>query len=117
MYKRVDVVDRYDDGRPHHARAALKLLGFADEETLEFRWGLDWVVWDADRTTHQHGLHVEFTLRQDVLATTTRVRIEITAEPEALIPAFLIKKASIRALDEASLGLRSKVLSAPPTSF
>jgi uncharacterized membrane protein len=116
MYKHVDVVDRYSDGRPHHVRAAIKLLGFADVEILEFRWGPDWVVWDADRTTHQHGLHVEFTLRQDMPDTATRVRIDITAEPEAVIPNFLIKKASRTVLDEATVGLRNKVLNKPPTS-
>ena len=114
MYKHVDVVDRYSDGRPHHVRAAIKLLGFADEEILEFRWGPDWVVWDADRTTHQHGLHVEFTLRQDVPETTTWVRIDITAEPEALIPNFLIRKAAVTVLDDAAVGLRNNVLGGKP---
>jgi hypothetical protein len=99
-----------------HVRAAIKLLGFADVEILEFRWGPDWVVWDADRTTHQHGLHVEFTLRQDMPDTATRVRIDITAEPEAVIPNFLIKKTGRTVLDEATVGLRNKVLSTPPTS-
>jgi uncharacterized membrane protein len=110
MHKHVDVVDRYPDGRPHHVRAAIKLLGFADEEILEFHWGPDWVVWDADRTAHQRGLHVEFTLSQDVLDGTTRVRVHITAEPATLIPDFMIKRASRTVLEEATAGLRNRVL-------
>ena len=49
-YRRAEVLDRYDDGRPHHVRLAVRVLGRLDEEVLEFRWGPDWLVWDAERT-------------------------------------------------------------------
>jgi uncharacterized protein YndB with AHSA1/START domain len=110
VHKRVEVVDRYDDGRPHHVRVAVKVLGLLDEETLEYRWGPDWLVWDADSTTQQHDQHVEYTLRPDYSRRSTRVRVDITVEPVALIPDFLIKKASETVLDAATEGLRSRVL-------
>ena len=47
-YKRAEVLDRYEDNRPHHVRIAVKVLGILDEEVLEYRWGPDWLVWDAE---------------------------------------------------------------------
>ena len=47
-YRRAEVLDRYEDGRPHHVRIAVKVLGLLDEEVLEYRWGPDWLVWDAE---------------------------------------------------------------------
>ena len=52
-YKRAEVLDRYEDNRPHHVRIAVKVLGIVDEEVLEYHWGPDWLVWDAERTTQQ----------------------------------------------------------------
>jgi len=113
VHKRVDVIDRYDDGRPHHVRVVVKVLGRVDEEVLEYRWGPDWLVWDADRTTQQYAQHVEYTLTPDHARTSTRLRVDITVEPASLIPDFLIKKASLTVLDAATQGLRNRVLGGP----
>ena len=72
-YRRAEVLDRYDDGRPHHVRLAVRVLGRLDEEILEFRWGPDWLVWDAERTKQQYAQHVEYTLRPDHTGTSTVV--------------------------------------------
>ncbi len=32
MHKHVDVVDRYPDGRPHHVRVKVRVLGLSDTE-------------------------------------------------------------------------------------
>ena len=70
-YRRAEVIDRYDDGRPHHVRLAVRVLGVLDEEVLEYRWGPDWLVWDAERTKQQYAQHVEYTLRPDHTGTST----------------------------------------------
>ena len=61
-YRRAEVLDRFDDGRPHHVRLAVRVLGRLDEEVLEFRWGPNWLVWDAEPTKQQYAQHVEYTL-------------------------------------------------------
>jgi uncharacterized protein YndB with AHSA1/START domain len=109
-HKRVEVVDRYSDGKPHHVRVAVKVLGLLDEEVLEYRWGPNWLVWDAERTPQQYGQHVEFTLRPDHVGASTSVRVDITVEPSSLIPDFVITRASNTVLDAATTGLRSRVL-------
>jgi uncharacterized protein YndB with AHSA1/START domain len=109
-YKRAEILDRYDDGRPHHVRIAVKVLGLVDEEVLEYRWGPDWLVWDAERTTQQYAQHVEYTLRPDHTGMSTLVRVDITVEPDSLIPDFLIKRAGKTLIDAATEGLRDRVL-------
>lgn len=110
VHKSAEVVDRYEDGRPHHVRVAVRVLGFVDSELLEYHWGPDWVVWDAERTSQQYAQHAEYTLRSDHEGAETRVRFDITVEPAAPIPTFLIKKVSKTVLRAATEGLRSRVL-------
>jgi uncharacterized protein YndB with AHSA1/START domain len=109
-YKRAEVLDRYDDGRPHHVRIAVKVLGIVDEEVLEYRWGPDWLVWDAERTSQQYAQHVEYTLRPDHTGMSTLVRVDVTVEPDSLIPDFLIKRAGKTLIDAATEGLRNRVM-------
>ena len=109
-YKRAEVLDRYEDGRPHHVRIAVKVLGQLDEEVLEYHWGPDWLVWDAAPTTQQKSQHVEYTLRANHTRESTVVNVNITVEPKSLIPDFLIKKAGKAMIDAATQGLRQRVL-------
>jgi uncharacterized protein YndB with AHSA1/START domain len=113
-YKRAEVLDRYDDGRPHHVRIAVRVLGLLDEEVLEYHWGPDWLVWDAERTKQQYAQHVEYTLRPDHTGTSTVVTVDITVEPDSLIPDFLIKRAGRSLIDAATEGLRKRVTGSRP---
>jgi uncharacterized protein YndB with AHSA1/START domain len=108
-YKRAEILDRYVDGRPHHVRIAIKVLGRVDEEVLEYRWGPDWLVWDAEQTRQQYAQHVEYTLRPDHAGTSTVVRVDITVEPNSLIPDYFIKRAGKSVIDAATEGLRRRV--------
>jgi hypothetical protein len=109
-YRHAEVLDRYDDGRPHHVRLAVRVLGLLDEEVLEFRWGPNWLVWDAERTKQHYAQHVEYTLQPDHTGSSTTVTVDITVEPDSLIPEFLIKKAGKSIIDAATEGLRDRVL-------
>ena len=110
MHRRADVVDRYDDGRPHHVKVTVKILGLIDHEMLEYHWGRDWVVWDADSTAQQHAQHVEYTLHPE--GDKTRVRFDITMEPSAPLPEFLVKRAKKTVLQAATEGLRAYIMGA-----
>lgn len=111
VHKRMEVLDEYDDGRPHHVRATIKILGLVDKEILEYHWGPDWMVWDAEATFQQHGQHVEYNLTPEGIAR-TRVRFDITVEPAAPIPEFLVRRASKVVLKTATSELRERVLRA-----
>ena len=108
IHKHAHVVARYADGRPRLVKVTVKLLGLVDHELLEYHWGRDWVVWDADRTSQQHAQHGEYTLRREGAA--TRVRFDLTLEPSTPLPHFLVKRAKKTVLMAATEGLRRFVL-------
>ena len=107
VHKSAEVVDTHPDGRPHHIKATLKILGITDKEFLEYHWGRWWMVWDAEPTFQQHGQHGEYNLTPE--AGKTRVRFDITLELSAPIPQFLIRRGKKIVLDVALDDLRRRV--------
>lgn len=104
LHKNMEVIDRYPDGRPHHVRATVKVLGLVDKEILEYHWGPDWMVWDAKGTSQQHGQHVEYSLKPEGVGK-TRVRLDLTVEPGRPMPAFIVRRASEHVMDATEKGL------------
>ncbi len=109
VHKRIQVLDWYADGRPHHVKATIKIFGLVDNHILEYHWGPTWVVWDADDTVQQRGQHVEYNL-QPVGVDKTRVRFDITVEPTGPVPGFVVRRASEIVLHAATNGLRDQVI-------
>ncbi len=109
LHKHIEVVDRYPDGRPHHVKATIKILGLVDKEILEYHWGPDWVVYDAKGTSQQHDQHVEYNLKPEGVDK-TRVRFDVTVEPGRPMPAFIVRRASEHVMDAAVKGLRELVV-------
>ena len=111
LHKDAEVLDRYDDGRPHHVRATVKIMGIADKEILEYHWGDDWVVWDAAKTFQQRCQHGEYNLTP-IGENKTRVRFDLILDLAAPYPDFLVKRAKKQVLDVALENLRRRVVSA-----
>jgi hypothetical protein len=107
LHRDAEVLDRHPDGRPHHVRATLKIMGITDKEVLEYHWGDDWVVWDAVETLQQRGQHGEYNLTR--LGDQTRVRFDLIIDLAAPVPEFLIKRARKLVLDVAVDRLRCRV--------
>jgi hypothetical protein len=105
----MEVIDRYPDGRPHHVKATVRILGLVDKEVLEYHWGPDWMIWDAKRTAQQRGQHVEYNLKPEGVDK-TRVRFDITVEPAGPIPGFVVKRATENVLNAAVKGLSDLVV-------
>jgi hypothetical protein len=111
LHKDAEVLDRYPDGRPHHVKATVKIMGLNDTELLEYHWGDDWVVWDAQRTSRQRGQHGEYNLTP-VGEQRTRVRFDLILDLAAPFPAFLVNRAKKMVLDVALENLRQRVAAA-----
>lgn len=107
LHRHTEVLDRHPDGRPHHVKATLKIMGITDKEVLEYHWGQDWVVWDAKDTFQQRGQHGEYNLTR--LGDQTRVRFDLIIDLGAPIPRFLLKRAKKMVLDAAIDRLRCRV--------
>lgn len=110
VHKQAEVIDCYPDGRPHHVKVTVKVVGIVDKEVLEYHWGPDWLVWDADKSVQQHAQHVEYTLTRVGDDDRTRVRFDITLEPWAPLPEFLVNRARKKILNAATVGLRNWVM-------
>ena len=109
LHKNAEVLDRYPDGRPHHVKATVKLMGFSDREILEYHWGDDWVVWDAAQTFQQRGQHGEYNLTP-VGVDKTRVRFDLVLDLAAPFPHFLVQRLKKMVLDVALENLREQVM-------
>jgi hypothetical protein len=107
VHRHTEVLDRHPDGRPHHVKATLKLMGVTEKELLEYHWGPDWVVWDAEDTFQQRGQHGEYNLTRE--GDRTRVRFDLIIDLAAPIPGFLIERAKKIVLDVAIDRLRCRV--------
>jgi hypothetical protein len=107
LHRHAEVLDRHPDGRPHHVKATLKIMGLTERQLLEYHWGPDWVVWDAKDTFQQRGQHGEYNLTRE--GDETRVRFDLIIDLAAPIPGFLIKRAKKIVLDVAIDRLRSRV--------
>ena len=110
VHKHAEVLDRHPDGRPHHVKATLRIMGITDKEVLEYHWGDYWMVWDAEDTFQQRGQHGEYNLTPE--GDKTRVRFDIILDLAAPIPEFLIKRAKKIVLDVATERLRKQVMGA-----
>ncbi|MBJ7465976.1 MAG: SRPBCC family protein [Mycolicibacterium sp.] len=107
LHRSAEVVDRHPDGRPHHVRATVKIMGITDREMLEYHWGDDWMVWDAQDTFQQRGQHGEYKLIRE--GDRTRVRFDLFIDLVAPIPEFLLRRAKAMVLDAAVDRLRTRV--------
>ncbi|MGB3520492.1 MAG: SRPBCC family protein [Mycobacterium sp.] len=115
VHKRIEVLDKYEDGRPHHVLATIKILGLVDKEILEYHWGPDWMVWDAKATAQQRAQHVEYTLTREG-PDSTRVRFDITVEPSGPIPEFIVRRAGKLVLSIATERLRQQIMGEDATT-
>ena len=113
LHKDAEVLDRYPDGRPHHVKATVKIMGLTDREVLEYHWGDDWVVWDAATTHRQRGQHGEYNLTP-VGEDRTRVRFDLILDLAAPFPDFMVKRAKKLVLDIALESLRERVMRPGP---
>lgn len=107
VHKRVEVIDTYPDGNPHHVNMTVEVFGLIDEQVLECHWGRDWMVWDAISSTREAAHHVEWTLEREV--DQTKVRFDMTLEPLLPIPAFIINRRSRNIVATALEALRRRI--------
>jgi hypothetical protein len=109
VHKTAEVLDRYPDGRPHHVKATLKIMGITDKEVLEYHWGDRWMVWDAAETFQQRGQHGEYNLTP-LGEDKTRVRFDMIIDLAAPVPEFLLRRAKKIVLNVAMESLRKQVM-------
>jgi len=107
VHKKIEIIDRFDDGKPHHVKMAVSILGINDDQTVEYTWAENKVIWDLVEGSQQKSQHGEYTLTPTDKG--THVTFSLTVDPKIPIPGFLVKKGTKTILAAATEGLRQQV--------
>lgn len=108
QYQSVEVLDRYDDGRPKTVKSKVKAAGLTDEQTVEYSFSADTAGWTLVKAGQMRSQEARYTLTP--AGEKTKVRFELTVDPSVPIPGFLLKRTLKGAMETATDGLRKQVL-------
>ncbi|MCJ0976771.1 SRPBCC family protein [Rhodococcus sp. ARC_M12] len=108
VHKKCEVVDRFEDGRPNHVKMNVSIIGVNDEQLVEYTWSENEVSWSLVESNQQKAQEGRYTLTPK--GNGTHVEFELTVDPKAPLPGFLVKKGTKTILEAATEGLRKKVL-------
>jgi uncharacterized membrane protein len=107
-HRKVEILERDDQGRPSKSRQVVKVVGISDEQVLAYSMHDDGVSWELVSAKQQRAQHCRYTLTPD--GDSTRVHFELTVDLTVPVPGFLIKKGAKGLMDTATEGLRQRVL-------
>ena len=108
QYQSAEVLDSYDDGRPHRVRIRIKAAGLTDEQVIEYTWAADSVGWTLVSAGQLKAQDAKYTLTPD--GAKTKVRFDMHVDPSVPLPGFLIKSTLKGGMKTATDGLRDQVL-------
>ncbi|MGA5463269.1 SRPBCC family protein [Mycobacterium sp. NPDC050041] len=108
QYQKAEILETYDDGRPHRVKMKVKSAGISDELVVDYTWtdsSASWTLVSAGQLKAQDG---KYTLTPE--GDKIRLRFDLTADPSVPIPGFILKRALKGAMETATDGLRKQVL-------
>ena len=108
VHRKVEVLERDDQGHPSTSRQVVKVVGVSDEQVLAYTVHDDGVSWTLLSAKQQRAQQARYTLTPE--GGSTRVRFELLVDLTVPIPGFLIKKGAKGLMDTATEGLRKRVL-------
>jgi ribosome-associated toxin RatA of RatAB toxin-antitoxin module len=108
VHRKVEVLERDEQGHPRKSRQVVKLVGVSDEQELAYTVHDDGVGWTLVSAKQQRAQEGRYTLTPEGDA--TRVHFELTVDLVAPVPGFLVKRGAKSLMDTATKGLRKRVL-------
>jgi hypothetical protein len=108
FHKKVEILERDDQGHPSKSRQAVKIVGVTDEQVLDYSVHDDGVSWTLVSSKQQRAQEGRYTLTPE--GDSTRVHFELTVDPSAPVPGFLVKRGAKGLMETATEGLRKRVL-------
>lgn len=105
----VEIVDTDEQGRPHQVKMKVKSAGITDVCVVEYTWADNVVSWSLVSSTAQKRQDASYTLTPQ--GDKTKVRFDLTVDPKIPVPGFVMKRAIKGAMNDATDGLRKRVLS------
>lgn len=108
VHKKVEVLERDEEGHPTKSRQTVKIVGVTDEQVLDYAVHDDGVSWTLVSSKQQRGQDGRYTLTPQ--GDKTRVHFELTVDPSVPVPGFLVKRGTKGLMETATDGLRKRVL-------
>jgi len=107
-HRKIEILERDDQGHPSKSRQVVKIVGVSDEQVLDYSVHDDGVSWTLVSAKQQRAQDARYTLTSEGDA--TRVHFELTVDLSVPVPGFLIKKGAKGLMETATDGLRKRVL-------
>jgi ribosome-associated toxin RatA of RatAB toxin-antitoxin module len=108
VHKKVEVLERDEEGHPSKSRQTVKIVGVSDEQVLDYSVHDDGVGWTLESSKQQRAQEGRYTLTPE--GDSTRVRFELTVDLSIPVPGFLVKRGTKGLMETATDGLRKRVL-------
>lgn len=108
QYQRSEILERYDDGKPHRVKMTVKAAGLTDEQVIEYTWADNKVSWTLVSSGQLKAQEASYTLTPD--GDKTKVRFDISIDLSVPLPGFIIKRTMKGGVETATDGLRKQVL-------
>jgi Polyketide cyclase / dehydrase and lipid transport len=108
FHKKVEILERDEEGHPSKSRQTVKIVGVSDEQVLDYSVHADGVGWTLESSKQQRAQEGRYTLTPD--GDSTRVRFDLTVDLSAPVPGFLVKRGAKGLMETATDGLRKRVL-------
>lgn len=108
QYRRSELVDTYDDGRPKTVRNTIKAAGLTDEQVVEYTWTENKVAWTLVSSGQLKAQDASYTLTP--AGDKTKVRFDLSIDLSVPLPGFILKRTMKGGLETATDGLRKQVL-------
>jgi ribosome-associated toxin RatA of RatAB toxin-antitoxin module len=106
--KTVEVLERDDEGRPRLSRQVVKVVGYPDEQVLAYSAEDDGVSWTLVSAKSQRAQEGRYTLTPQ--GDSTKVHFKLMIDLAIPVPGFLVKQGLKGIMDQATKGLRKRVL-------
>ena len=108
FHKKVEILERDEEGRPSKSRQTVKIVGITDQQVLDYSVHDDGVSWTLVSSKQQRAQEGRYTLTPE--GDSTRVHFELTVDLAVPLPGFLVKRGAKGLMDTATQGLRERVL-------
>lgn len=108
VHRKIEILERDDQGHPSRSKQVVKLVGVSDEQELAYTVHDDGVSWRLISAKQQRAQDGRYTLTPE--GDSTRVRFDLTVDLLMPVPGFLVKKGAKSLLDTATKGLRDRVM-------
>ncbi|HTQ18274.1 SRPBCC family protein [Mycobacterium sp.] len=106
-HKKVEVLERDDEGHPTRSRQFVKIVGITDEQILVYSVHDDGVSWTLESAKSQKGQTGRYTLTPQ--GDSTKVHFRLMVDLTIPVPGFLVRQGAKGVMDTATKGLRKRV--------